>query len=57
MRKLLASIDVRDVIAGVGLSLIGIGLSFVSIAAALAVPGLLLFACAVVPAILTRGDR
>lgn len=57
MRRLRASIEFRDVVGLLGLILIAAGLSFVSVAAAIAVPGALMFLVAVVPPILTRGDR
>lgn len=49
-------VDLRDVIALVGLLLLSGGLAIVSVAAALAVPGALLFLYAVVPPLIaSRG--
>lgn len=56
MRRLFAAIDRRDVVTGCALLLIGAGLWFVSVAAALAVPGALLFLLAV-PAATLVGRR
>lgn len=47
-------LDVRDVLAFVGLTLITIGVGLVSIAGSLVVLGVLLFALAVVPPLLAR---
>lgn len=52
--RLLAALDLRDALTAVSLLLIGGGLSFVHVAAALAVPGLLLFLLAVVPPLIPR---
>lgn len=47
-------IDFRTIVTFLGLTMIGSGLAFVSYAAALAVPGALLFLLAVVPPFLPR---
>ena len=54
MKRVLAAIDLRDVVTVLGLVLIAAGLAFVHVAAALAVPGLLLFLLAVVPPLIAR---
>lgn len=56
MRRALAAVDLRDVIAVIGLCLIAGGLAFVSAAAALAVPGALIFLYAALPPLLRRRD-
>lgn len=55
IRAIVSFFDARDIVALVGLILIGAGLAFVSVAAALAVPGALVFLCAVLPVL--RGPR
>jgi hypothetical protein len=50
----MARVDLRDVLTLLALVLIGAGLGTVSLAAGLAVPGLLLFLLAVVPPLLSR---
>lgn len=54
MRRLISAADGHDALAAIGLLLIGGGLWFVSVAAALAVPGALLFLMAVPLASLYR---
>lgn len=56
MSRLRSAIDARDVVALIGVLLIAGGLAMVSAAAALVVPGLLLFLLAVLPALVSR-DR
>ncbi len=51
MRRLLAGLDVRDVVAVIGLGLIATGLALVYVPAALVVLGVLLFGLAVLPSL------
>lgn len=56
MRRRAEAIGGREVLAGIGLTMIGGGLAMVSIPIALVTTGALLLALAVLP-VIARGDR